>query len=50
MFHQFNDYVPYKFFVRIKPGNPAPALAAYAKTWNSLVAELLFNTVFLMKA
>jgi putative ABC transport system permease protein len=31
MFHQFNDYVPYKFFVRIKPGNPAPALAAMQK-------------------
>src|SRR5262249_36008168 len=28
MFHQFSDYDPYKFFVRIKPGNPAPALGA----------------------
>jgi len=47
MFHQFNDYVPYKFFVRIKPGHPAPALAAMQKTWNSLVADLPFQYNFL---
>jgi putative ABC transport system permease protein len=47
MFHQFSDYAPYKFFVRIKPGNPAPALAAMQKSWSSVVADLPFNYSFL---
>ncbi|MGZ8558678.1 MAG: ABC transporter permease, partial [Chitinophagaceae bacterium] len=47
LFHQFADYAPYKFFVRIKPGNPAPALAAMQKTWNSVVADLPFKYSFL---
>jgi putative ABC transport system permease protein len=34
MFHQFHDYAPYKFLVRIKPGSPAPALAAIQKAWD----------------
>ena len=46
MFHQFADYSPYKFFVRIKPGNPAPALSAMQKAWRS-VADLPFNYSFL---
>jgi len=47
MFHQFNDYAPYRFFVRIKPGNPAPALAAMQKAWSSVVPDLPFNYNFL---
>jgi len=47
MFHQFADYSPYKFFVRVKPGNPAPALAAMQKAWSSVVADLPFNYSFL---
>lgn len=47
LFHQFADYAPYKFFVRLKPGNPAPALAAMQKTWASVVADLPFKYVFL---
>ena len=47
MFQQFNDYAPYKFFVRIKPGNPARALDAMQKAWGSLVADLPFNYNFL---
>jgi len=47
MFHQFNDYAPYKFFVRVKPGNPAPALSAMQKTWSSLVADIPFRYSFL---
>src|SRR4029079_10348188 len=45
--HQFSDYSPYKFFVRIRPGNPAPALAAMQTTWKSLVADLPFRYNFL---
>ena len=47
MFHQFAGYEPYKFFVRIKPGNPAPALAAMEKTWKGVVADLPFKYSFL---
>lgn len=47
MFHQFADYAPFKFFVRIKPGSPAPALAAMQKAWSSLVVDLPFKYNFL---
>ena len=47
MFHQFADYAPYKFFVRVKPGNPAPALAAMQKAWKGVVADLPFKYSFL---
>jgi putative ABC transport system permease protein len=47
MFHQFADYDPYKFFVRIKPGNPAPALAAMQKAWTAVVIDIPFQYSFL---
>jgi len=47
MFHQFGDYAPYKFLVRIKPGNPSPSLSAMNKTWSSIVADLPFKYNFL---
>ena len=47
MFHQFADYAPYKFLVRIKPGNPGPALAAMQKTWTGIVTDLPFKYNFL---
>ncbi len=36
MFHQFHDYAPYKYLVKIKAGNPATALAAIEKAWKSV--------------
>lgn len=47
MFHQFSDYAPFKFFVKIKPGNPAPALAAMENAWRAVVADLPFQYNFL---
>jgi len=47
MFHQFSDYAPYKFFVKLKPGNPAPAIAAIQKTWAGLVPQLPLKYSFL---
>jgi putative ABC transport system permease protein len=47
MFHQFADYAPYKFFVKLKPGNPAPALGAMQKAWSSVVVDLPFKYSFL---
>jgi putative ABC transport system permease protein len=47
IFHQFSDYTPFKFFVRIKPGNPAPALAAIQKAWNHAEPVIPFKYDFL---
>jgi putative ABC transport system permease protein len=47
MFHQFADYTSYKYFVKIKPGNPSAAIAAMQKTWSSIVADLPFKYSFL---
>ncbi|MES1221467.1 MAG: ABC transporter permease, partial [Bacteroidota bacterium] len=47
LFHQFSDYTPFKFFVRIKPGNPAPAIAAMQKAWNHAEPVIPFKYVFL---
>ncbi|HMJ47004.1 MAG TPA: FtsX-like permease family protein, partial [Ferruginibacter sp.] len=47
MFHQFGSYKPYKYFVRIKPGNPSLPLTAMKKAWSSIVAGLPFKYEFL---
>ncbi len=47
LFHQFADYVPFKFFVKLKPGNPAPAITAIRNTWSSLVPQLPLKYSFL---
>jgi putative ABC transport system permease protein len=47
MFHQFSDYTPRQYFVRLKPGDPSKALAALSKVWSSLVSDIPFNYSFL---
>jgi putative ABC transport system permease protein len=47
MFHQYADYAPFKFFVRLRPGNPAAALTAMSKAWSATVADLPFKYSFL---
>jgi putative ABC transport system permease protein len=47
MFHQFHDYAAYKYFVRIKPGNPSVALEQMKKAWAGVVADLPFKYEFL---
>ncbi|MEP7166328.1 MAG: ABC transporter permease [Ferruginibacter sp.] len=47
LFHQFHDYAPYKYFVRIKPGNPTVALNQMSKAWSSVVPGLPFKYDFL---
>ena len=47
LFHQFHDYAPYKYFVRIKAGNPAAALDVMKKSWASVVPALPFKYEFL---
>jgi putative ABC transport system permease protein len=46
MFLRF-DYTPRKFFVRLKPGNPAAALAIMQTAWRSVVPDLPFTYSFL---
>jgi putative ABC transport system permease protein len=47
MFHQFADYQPFKFWVKIKPGDPANSLAALRDAWKSVVPEMPFKYSFL---
>jgi putative ABC transport system permease protein len=47
MFHQFNDYQAFKYFVRLAPGDPAPALAALKSAWSGVESVLPFKYSFL---
>jgi putative ABC transport system permease protein len=47
IFHMFHDYAPYKFFVKLKPGNPSKAIASLEKTWAKLVPDIPFKYSFL---
>ncbi|HMQ47668.1 MAG TPA: ABC transporter permease [Saprospiraceae bacterium] len=47
LFHQFSDYSPYKFFVRIEAGNPTPVLATLQKAWESIEPVYPFKYSFL---
>lgn len=46
-FHQFSGYAPYKYFVRVQPGDPESALAALQKEWKALEPTLPFKYNFL---
>lgn len=47
MFHQYEDYAPFKFFVRIKEGDPAQVLASLDASWNKVAGGLPFKYSFL---
>ncbi len=47
MFHQYTDYFPMKFLVRIKEGDPAPALAIIKEKWSSIMPDFPFKYSFL---
>lgn len=47
MFHQFSDYLPYRFLVRLEPGDPSPALSGIEKTWSQLAPDVPFKYSFL---
>lgn len=47
MFHQFADYRPIRFFVRIQPGNPSAALAKLKTSWDAVSPDLPFKYSFL---
>ncbi len=39
LFQQFSSYQPYKFFVRIQPGDPAKAMAAIQRAWKAVAPD-----------
>ena len=47
LFHQYTSYMPYKFFVRIKPGDPSNALATVQSAWKKIVPEYPVKYSFL---
>ncbi len=47
LFHEFADYSPRKFFIRIKEGDPSTTLAKLQATWKSFVPDLPFRYSFL---
>jgi putative ABC transport system permease protein len=50
MFQQFHDYAPYKYFVKIKAGNPSVALGAIKKAWTDVAPELPLKYDFLVES
>jgi putative ABC transport system permease protein len=40
MFHEFHDYSSYKYFVKMRPGDPTVALTTIKKAWSSAVPDL----------
>jgi putative ABC transport system permease protein len=47
LFHQFASYRPFKFFVRVREGDPSKALASLQTAWKKIVPDLPFKYSFL---
>ncbi|MFN7116271.1 MAG: ABC transporter permease [Saprospiraceae bacterium] len=47
MFQMFADYQPFQMLVRLRPGNPAPAIQEIEKAWQSAAPGLPFQYSFL---
>lgn len=47
LFHQFHDYQPMRFMVRIPAGNPTPVLNNLEKEWAAIVPDFPFSYSFL---
>ncbi len=47
MFHQFEDYTPFKYFVKINAGDPTQALSKLEQSWTSIVPDYPFKYSFL---
>ncbi len=47
MFHQYEDYMPFKYFVRIKSGDPKSSIAAIEKAWTTIVPNFPLKYSFL---
>ena len=47
MFHQYDDYAPFRFFVRLAPGDPTPVLKDIASVWHQIEPGIPFHYTFL---
>jgi putative ABC transport system permease protein len=47
LFHRFPNHQLQKIFVRIKPGSPAPVIAALQKAWTKIASDFNFKYSFL---
>jgi len=47
LFHQFSSYEPFKFFVRIKAGDPSKTIAGLQSAWNSIAPDYPLKYSFL---
>lgn len=47
LFHMFNGYTPFQFFVRLRPGNISDHISSVKSTWEGLVPDLPFQYKFL---
>ncbi len=47
MFHMFNGYQPFQFFVRLRPGQIPEGIAAAQKAWTDVESNLPFRYKFL---
>ena len=47
MFHQFNSYKPWKYFVRIQAGDPSKPLATIETAWKKVAPEFPLKYSFL---
>jgi putative ABC transport system permease protein len=47
MFHQFSEYEPQQYFVKIAAGDPSPILAEIEKVWKSIEPAYPFKYSFL---
>lgn len=47
LFHQFHNYQPFRFLVRIPAGNPGKVLAGIEEDWQSIVPDFPFTYSFL---
>ncbi|MCB0656900.1 MAG: ABC transporter permease [Saprospiraceae bacterium] len=47
LFHQFPDYLPHKYFIRLPSGDPAPYLTAIGKAWDEVANNIPYNYAFL---
>ena len=47
MFHQFSGYQPYKFFVRIRPGDVPSTMAMIETKWKTIAPDFPFKFTFM---
>ncbi len=47
LFHEFRDYLPHQYFIRLPAGDPSPYLAAIGMAWEETADEIPYKYAFL---